>query len=226
MSRGLRLVVYDRTCRGRRGHFLSEAWWTGARLHRLFGSMDAAHGAASWREALDFLATVRPSTRIGEIQFWGHGKWGDARVADHVLDERALTRQSALRTRLSAVRDRLTPDALFWFRTCETLGADRGQRFARAFADRMGARVAGHTYVIGLWQSGLHVLRPGHVPGWDPEEGLAEGRAADPVRALMSLPTEPNTITCFTGAVPSAIALTDLGLSVRSIADPSIPPAR
>jgi hypothetical protein len=91
-----------------------------------------------------------------------------------------------------------------WFRTCETFGADRGQRFACALGDRMGVRVAGHTFVIGVWQSGLHALDPGARPSWDPREGLVEGNAARPIRAAPSMPGAPNTITCFSGSIPES----------------------
>src|SRR5262245_22928418 len=167
----LRLLIYDRTCHGRRGlPGLSSAWWAGARLYRVRGLLNGVCAAASWSEALDFLAGHRPGCAISEVQFWGHGKWGDARVGNELLDERALLRGHPLRQRLCAVRDRLAPRALWWFRTCETFGADRGQHFARAWTDFLGSRAAGHTYVIGYWQSGLHVLEPGAAPDWAPEE--------------------------------------------------------
>jgi hypothetical protein len=182
-------------------------WSVGARWHRARGRFHAAHAAVSWEDALGFLTRIRPEAPIGEVQFWGHGKWGDARIANDMLDERSLTKQSPLRAPLSALRDRLAPGALFWFRTCETFGADRGQRFARQFSDRLRARAAGHTYVIGLWQSGLHLLEPGRAPSWDPEEGLLAGNARQPIEARMSLPNEPNTITCFTAEIPRELAL-------------------
>jgi hypothetical protein len=96
----------------------------------------------------------------------------------------------------------LAPDALLWFRTCETLGAHAGQDFAAALTDATGARVAGHTFVIGFFQSGLHCLRPGVAPHWSAEEGLAQGSAERPQSALPSTPDAPNTITCLTGAIP------------------------
>ncbi|MBP9207035.1 MAG: hypothetical protein KBG28_23905, partial [Kofleriaceae bacterium] len=45
-------------------------------------------------------------------------------------------------------------------------------------------------------------LRPGARADWDPTEGLAEGSADAPVRALGSRPWAPRTVTCLTGAVP------------------------
>ena len=36
-----------------------------------------------------------------------------------------------------------------------------GHDFARAWTDFFGSRAAGHTFIIGYWQSGLHTLAPG-----------------------------------------------------------------
>jgi hypothetical protein len=145
---------------------------------------------------------VEPARSIAEVQFWGHGKWGRALIARESFDRSSLLPAHPLRSTLEAVRERLAPDALIWFRTCETLGAHAGQDFARALADFAGARVAGHTYEIGYWQSGLHALDPGAKPDWDPSEGLAAGHPGAPERALPSRPDAPNTVTCFTSRVP------------------------
>jgi hypothetical protein len=200
----LRLLIYDRTCRGRHGlPGLSTAWWAGSRLYSARDWLDGSYGAESWPEALDFLGSYAPGRPVAQIQFWGHGKWGDARIANEALDERALLRTHALHSPLRAVRARLAPGALWWFRTCETFGAVRGQRFARAWADFFGARAAGHTYVIGYWQSGLHQIEPGAEPDWSADEGLKEGSPAAPREARWSRPGEPNTITCLRGTLPA-----------------------
>ncbi|MCA9658585.1 MAG: DUF4347 domain-containing protein [Myxococcales bacterium] len=198
-------MIYDRTCRGRRGlPGLSHAWITGALLYRGLGRFDATRGVTTWTEALDWLASFgdRP---IASIQYWGHGKWGSARVADEALDADALRPGHPYYPRLKAIAARLLPDAasLWWFRTCETLGADAGHDFARRFSELMRARVAGHTYIIGPWQSGLHSLAPGERPTWSAQEGLLEGTAAAPARARWSRRGEPNTIHFLNGALPS-----------------------
>jgi hypothetical protein len=193
----MRLLVFDRTCPR-----LSIAWRTGARLYRALSRIDVAKGVASWDEALGFVAE---QDTIDELQYWGHGRWGMALVdGKGVLDARALVPGHALHGRLEAMRERLAPNALIWFRTCETFGAAAGHDFAMRLADWSGARVAGHTHVIGLHQSGLHGLVPGSRPAWSPTEGLAEGTADAPVRAKGSRPWAPRTITCFDGAVPAA----------------------
>jgi hypothetical protein len=192
----VRAVVYDRTCVVR-GNGLTTPWAAGAWLYRAAGRCDAVRGVASWDEALDWLAAL-PSP-IDELQYWGHGHWGRALVADDTLDASSITSG-----RLAGLRANLAPDALVWFRTCETLGATAGIDFAERLADHLGARVAGHTFVIGFHQSGLHGLRPGMRAQWSPTEGLVEGTADAPVRAAWSARKAPHTITCLTSAVPPA----------------------
>lgn len=192
--------MFDATQARRPPRLLGLSWRVGAGLYRARGWLDASLGVTSFDQALDFLA--RAEEPIGEIQFWGHGKWGRALVDRESFDRSALAPGHRLRPKLEAVRERLAPDALVWFRTCETLGAHAGQDFARALGDFLGARVAGHTFVIGFWQSGLHALAPGAAPDWAPDEGLAVGTPDRPERAHVSAPDRPNTITCFTGRWP------------------------
>jgi hypothetical protein len=199
----LRLCLYDRTERGR-GPLpgLTHAWAAGSALYRGLGRVDRAHGTESWDEGLEWLTTIEPDEPIAEIQFWGHGKWGRAFVNGEPLDLACLGRNHARGEALDRLRARLAPGALFWFRTCETFGAAAGQRFAGAFAERLGCRVAGHTYIIAFWQSGLHLLEAGSEPHWPLAEGLREGSPEEPVRALWSGPRQPCTVSCLAGAVP------------------------
>lgn len=192
----MRVIVFDRTCVRTRGR-LSPIWATGARLYRGLGRIDAVQGVASWDEALAWLA-AQPEP-IREIQYWGHGKWGRVLVGEDALDASAFT---ARRDQLTAVRARLAPDPLIWFRTCETFGARPGHAFATELAEFLGARVAGHTYIIGHVQSGLHTLAPGQRPTWSEEEGLREGSPDEPRRAHWSRLRAPNTITCLRGTIP------------------------
>jgi len=191
------LMVYDRTAPR-----LGTIWSAGRLLYRARRWIDAGFGARSFAEALEWLEATHPAAPIAEIQFWGHGKWGDVRIGDERLDERSLLAGAPHAERLARVRRRLSPGSLLWLRTCESFGADRGQSFARALSERMACRVAGHTYVIDLWQSGLHALGPGESPSWAADEGLAEGSPRAPRRARRSTPTEPRTISCFSGTLP------------------------
>jgi len=197
----MRALVYDRTCVRRVGG-MSRVWAAGAALYRRLGRIDAVRGVASWDEALDWLAALPGPVR--ELQYWGHGKWGAALVGDDVLDARALAADHPRRPAMEAVRARLAPDALVWFRTCETFGARRGIELAERLADFLGARVAGHTFVIHHYQSGLHGLAPGRRADWSPDEGLADGTPDEPRRARTSTPWAPRTITSLMGRVPEA----------------------
>jgi len=180
---------------------LSRAWSSGSRLYSLLRRSDGAYGARSFAEGLAWASSFRASERIAELQFWGHGKWGRIFIAKESLDRGALA-AGPHHLALSALRERLSPNALVWFRTCETFGASAGHDFARAWTDFFGCRAAGHTFVIGYWQSGLHLLRPGDAPSWSAAEGLTHGSPERPERAAISWPGRPNTITCLQGRVP------------------------
>jgi hypothetical protein len=205
VPRGLRLVVYDATGHGRAvlQPLLTTSWQVGGALYRRHpqAPVDAVFGARSWTDALAWLASVEPRTPVAEIQFWGHGRPGRVFVADDVLDAAAFRGDGERTADLRAVRARLVgPEALVWWRTCSAFGGDRGHDFARVVADFFGCRTAGHTFVIGPWQSGLHSLVPGATPGWDRREGVRDDDEARPSRP--STPWAPNTIHCLEGAVP------------------------
>ncbi len=198
-------MIYDRTCTGPRMRpGLSHAWMSGGLLYgHLLRRIDHWYGARTWAEALEWVAQIEPERAIAGVQFWGHGKWGRACIERDMLDREALVPGHPLHASLEAIRERLVgPEALWWFRTCETFGARPGQDFARRLTDFLECRAAGHTYIIAGWQSGLHSLRPGEVPGWSLTEGLAHGSPEDPRAALWSRRSEPHTIHCLSGQVP------------------------
>ena len=203
VSQALRLVLFDATQRGRKPRALGLSWQLGATLYRGLGRIDAAYGARSFADAFHWLANYEPERAIAELQYWGHGKWGRLFIDRECLDRSALNPNHALRPHLDALRERLAPNALLWFRTCETLGAQPGHDFASALSDFSGATIAGHTFVIGFFQSGLHALAPGATPHWSKTEGLARGTPEDPMQAHSSGPQRPNTITCLTGEIPA-----------------------
>ena len=197
-ARPLRLLVYDRTCAA-----LTTSWQVGGALYRALGRLDQSRGVSTWDEALEWLATVRPSERVAEIQYWGHGQWGRVLAAGAPLDLGALEPGHPWEPLLARIRARLSgPEALWWFRTCETFGRAEGHAFARGWTSFFGCRAAGHTYVIGPLQSGLHSLRPGGVPDWPLTEGLSR-KDPDAQVAAWSSWRAPNTITCLHGRVPA-----------------------
>ncbi len=205
-ERGLRLMVYDRTCRGSKMlPGLSHAWGSGGALFRMLRRFDAYQGVDSWEDGLRFLVAQQPDRPIAQVQFWGHGKWGSARVAGRALGRRALQPRDDLHAPLRDIADRMLAgdQGLWWWRTCETFGANEGQAFARELAEFLGCRVAGHTYIIGHVQSGLHSLLPGQVPHWAPDEGIREGSPDAPVSAHWSKIWRPKTITFLRDTVPA-----------------------
>jgi hypothetical protein len=171
-------------------------------VYRALRRIDARRGVSSWDEALQWVAAAPEP--IEELQYWGHGKWGAAFVGGEVFDGRDLWPNGRLRAGLEAVRERLAPNALVWFRTCETLGARPGIDFAMRLSDFLGARVAGHTFIIHAFQSGLCGVAPGMATHWSPDEGLLEGTPEAPLRARSSAPWAPRTIHCLQGTVPEA----------------------
>lgn len=203
---GLRLLVYDQRSlwRGLRPD-LTPIWALGSVLYRVLRRIDHVRGVSSWAEALDWIGKVKPGRPIEEVQFWGHGLWGLAKIGDDRLDDVALSVGHEHAARLAAIRRRMLPDgnALWWFRTCLTLGARPGQLFSAALADTLGCRVAGHTYVIGAWQSGLHTVQPGCCATWCEREGWDAGTPNEPTQGVWSTRREPNTITFLHGKVPA-----------------------
>jgi hypothetical protein len=171
-------------------------------LYRALGRIDACFGARSWDEAWTWLKTHDASRPIEEIQYWGHGRWGRVLVDEDVFDARALTEGHPLYEAVLAVRERLLPGSLVWLRTCEAFGATAGLDFSQRLADGLGARVAGHTFIIGALQSGLRTLAPGCRPTWSGLEGLADGTSDHPLRAHRSALERPRTITFLSNEVP------------------------
>ncbi len=200
MPRPRRVVLYDRGCT--EPPFLTQSWVIGAALARIRGQVDAVHGASSWREALAWLANEGREYGLAEVQFWGHGKWGRALIGGDAIDAARIREDADTRDQLREISASLAPGALWWWRTCETFGAASGHDFAQDFGERLGCRVAGHTFIIGPWQSGLHSLAPGCRPDWPQDEGLASGTPRSPRGALWSRAWRPRTIACLRMTIP------------------------
>jgi hypothetical protein len=214
----LRLIVWDRTdtapvtipriergddgtARGTGG--LSRYWRIGAFGHRAATRAHATFGASTWDEALAWAARMarERGTRIAEVQAWGHGGWGYMGMGKSRLDAAALSPSSPLAPHVDALRELLAPTALVWLRCCSAFAASGGA-FAERLADRLGVKVAGHTFIIGFWQSGTRSVAPGQRAAWPSTEGV-ERSAAGAHRARVSAPAEPRTITCLAPGLPS-----------------------
>ena len=196
----LRLLIYDGAGRTP----LHKTWAVGARVYRALGRIDAYHGASDWADALAWLSRFRAGAAVAEVQYWGHGKWGALFIGQDVLNVHAFDAGNRHRAALDAAAARMLPEgrSLVWLRTCETFGARAGHVFAVKASRFFGARVAGHTHVIGALQSGLHGLRPGEAPKWSDSEGLARGTPDAPILAKNSSPDAPHTIHFMNNAVP------------------------
>ncbi len=196
-GRGLRLLIYDDTCRSEwKFAGLTHTWILGERLYKILNRFDDSRAVSSWAEAFNWLSHIRSDEWISEVQYWGHGKWGSARVGQDVFDIRAFESRHPLYPLIHAFGDRLRPESLFWFRTCETFGGLAGHRFAKACVSNWHCRVAGHTHIIGPWQSGLHILSPGEETTWSVTAGIKIGSALKPEKALLSMPWRENTRFC------------------------------
>src|SRR4051812_12201178 len=119
----LRLMLYDETCGGR-GPLpgLSASWRVGGWLYGKLGRLDAWCGASRWEEGLEWLLQRSEGTRIRELQYWGHGRWGCILMQRMMLDASALRPGHALYGRMTLLKARFSPDSLIWLRTCESFG--------------------------------------------------------------------------------------------------------
>jgi hypothetical protein len=202
MSRPLRLMLFDRSCRGR-GLVpgLSDAWAAGGVLYRALGRIDACFGAGTWAEGLDWLVDAARARPIEEIQFWGHGEWGGAWIDEELLTAAALEPAHYLHDRLAKLRTRLVPrEARWWFRSCDVFGTRAGHELARAWTRFFGCRAAGHTHQIMVLQSGLHVLASDEEPSWPCEEGVVDGLWHADDSSMFA----PHTITCLHNRIPES----------------------
>lgn len=203
MTAPLRLMLFDRSCRGRGARpGLSHAWAAGGLLFRALRRFDATRGVGSWAEGLDWLLDVSRDRPIAEIQFWGHGEWGGLWIDEELLTIAALSPGHYLHDRLARLRSRVAPGALWWFRSCDVFGTQLGHDFARAWVRFFGCRAAGHTHQIMMLQSGLHVLAPGEEPTWPLTEGVVDGLAKGADSSLSA----PRTITFLHSHLPRELA--------------------
>ncbi len=172
-------------------------------MHRGALRATAARGATSWKEAIAW-ALAQAEARgapIAEIQAWGHGGWGYMGMGQERLEETSMKSSGSLGAEVDALARALAPDALVWLRCCSAFGEARGRAFAERLAERLGVRVAGHTFIIGAWQSGTHSLRPGERAGWPIDEGI-EATDGRPRCAKLSTPDAPRTLSCLRLGLP------------------------
>ncbi|MBF0548034.1 MAG: hypothetical protein HQM08_26590 [Candidatus Riflebacteria bacterium] len=199
----LRLMIYDRTCRAKTFFpGLSFIWKAGAWLYRSLGGIDYYFGASDWPEALDWLLAISHGRKIIQIQYWGHGEWGLAKINKEKMDISSLKTEHPLNSRLKKLRERVIPGkTLWWFRTCLTFGGEAGMKFSKGWAEFFNCKVAGHTYKIHFRQSGLYCLNPGQIPNWNTKEGFFWSKDGK-MEGLESSICANHTILCLNNKFP------------------------
>lgn len=180
---------------------LTHSWWAGGKLFRLLRRFDHTRGFNNWPAALEWIANLEPEHSIKEIQFWGHGSPGRAWIHNRPLTASSFEHKPH-RDPLMRIKTRLTEDSLIWFRTCSTFAGTRGHAFAKTWADNLGCRIAAHTHIIGLWQGGLHSIKPNENPQWPDTEGIKDGTPDKIKSMLWSRPWTPNTIFGLRSTLP------------------------
>lgn len=182
----MRVTIYDNNPGvGFSQWCLKTSWALGCWFQKLVGAVDDYKGVSSWQEARDWLLAQPGPLTV--VQFWGHGSPGTTWFAG----------QPAGADHWKALKPQMTPDSLLWFRACSTFQGDRGFAFAKALTKELNCTVAGHTRIIGVFQGGLHTLKPGQEPYWLKSEAELPGKLAP-----MGLVWGDHTITCLATKIP------------------------
>lgn len=133
------------------------------------------------KRAVDAIVTnLKKGQHIKRIEFWGHGGPGSMKLGNEAITRDAFGPSSEL-TRLLPYLD---PDAVIYFRGCETFRGTVGREFAEKATKFFNRTVAGHTLWIGKLEGpvgnptfpGYEELRPGKKPSWvDPPSNAPRG---------------------------------------------------
>lgn len=195
-----RLMIYDQTTivdgLDLKTDALAYSWALGGELYRSLRSLDKIKGVSSWNEALNWILIEGKKEPISMIQYWGHGSPGCAHIG---LD--VLVNNDTWDNEIKEISTYLTDDCLFWFRTCATFAGIHGQKFAKDFANKICCRVAGHTYNINFFHSGLHAVLPNESPTWSTNEGVESFIDNHYILKKSSI-FAPSTIICLQANLP------------------------
>ena len=168
------------------------SWMVCGQIARQAGRFELGLKAPSWGYAAAMLA-IR-ADMAGKpwdmVQLWSHGVPGHP----YMGGDKYTARED--KEALRMIGNVMNPKGTVWFRSCAVFSGSVGHDFAQRAAGLLGCRVAGHTFNIGPWQSGLHTLAPGDQPKWSTVEGNRDGTP------LWSAPWEPNTITALQWTIP------------------------
>lgn len=183
-------------------------WWkTGGLLDRALQFADVVSGAANWKEALDAVEQAVAAhtqktghaTTIASLQFWGHGSPGAAYMGSNSTPFTRVTLSPggefhAQAQRIAALMH--PTQGHVWFRCCMPFQGEPGHALAQAACAAFGCIAVGHTFTIHALQSGTRILRPGHKPDWDTDEGIHK-RGRRKGEEIISGPLRRRTITMF-----------------------------
>ncbi len=198
-----RLMIYDNSSLKDAlapSDYLATSWKLGSSLYKTFRMLDKVKGVSSWEKAIDWLIEETKTEPASMIQFWGHGYPGYALIGHEFLSAYTFDNK-VMGEKLRTLGKQLVPETVFWFRTCGTIAGRDGHEFAERFSSEMNCTVAGHTYLIGLWQSGLHTLQAWDKANWPITEGINK-KADGTISLKASHPFAQNTITCLSGNLP------------------------
>ena len=182
----MKVVVYDASYYA---GWVGNTWVAGGRLYRALRKVDLVIPVLFWNQVYSELQRL-PDFGITDLQFWCHGYPGGV-----VINNEAAAHDRIDSRLWKGIAAKIAPTGRVWFRSCSTFARRQGQEFAQNLANTMDRRVVGHTYLTGVFQSGLHGLRPGEDVRWSEMEGVRV-RKDNTVELKTSGPFEPNTVTC------------------------------
>ena len=183
----MRVIIYDAKPGSRFiDKFLKLSWLVAAWFQKLIGVADAVYAAETWLSTVEFLSR---HDKLTSLQYWGHGSPGTVWLSGHPLtadDFRAL-------------KGRMAPEGIIWFRCCSVFQGLRGHRFSEQLANELNCTIAGHTRVIGVFQGGLHTRKPYTAPSWP----IEEVEFPFSMWSYLGLKWGNNTVVCLATKVPS-----------------------
>lgn len=156
----MKIIIYDKNPgSGIKQSLLKISWMIGCWFQKLIGKTDEFHGADSWNDVVQWIC--KQPNSISSIQYWGHGSPGNVWLSGKPLKYHQLRE----------IKDKLAPDAVIWFRTCSSFQGKAGYSFAENMSLTLNCTIAAHTRIVGLFQGGLHTIKPGKEPSWPISEG-------------------------------------------------------
>lgn len=182
----MRVTVYDKNPgAGFSQWFLKTCWELACWFQKLVGAVDAYYGAKSWEDAQKWLLEQKRPLTV--IQYWGHGSPASVWLAQKLVPA----------SEWLSLKPAVVPETLLWFRACSVFQNMSGQSFSQKLANGLGCTIAGHTFVIGPFQGGLHTRRPNTEPSWPFHEGTLKSKWPDHLKWW-----NPNTIFCLRTKIP------------------------